>query len=108
MTGALSVLPVVVNCRLRPQAARKDKPVGGVTSLGASDDQEPPCFLVGEQKLVDLNRIIRGLVFILYEPRLVVAECQYPPYIGLFRPQFKLLSVNGDVQFLKIPFVLAG
>jgi hypothetical protein len=39
-------------------------------------DFEPSGFLVSEQKLVDLNGLVKCLVLVLNELRLVVPECQ--------------------------------
>ncbi len=79
-------------------------------SLGLPDDLELSGFLVTEQELVDLKRIVCGLVLVLYEPRLVVPECQYPVH-RQHRSEFILLSINDNVQRLSPDvkvYVLAG
>src|ERR1017187_1804229 len=72
----------------------------GSTSLHLPDHDELPCLLVGKQKLVDLIRVIRNIVLIFNELRLVVAKCQqHVRYaVGL---QFALLSIDHDAQLLK-------
>jgi len=75
------------------------KPVDGVMSLGLSDDRELPHFVVGEQKLVDSDGIVRGLVLVFNELRLVVTECQQRPG-NSFRLQIILLSIDDYAQIL--------
>ena len=73
--------------------------VSGVLSLGLPDDRELPHLVVGEQKLVDSNGIVRGFVLVFNELRLVVAECQQRPG-NSFRLQIILLSIDDYAQIL--------
>ena len=78
----------------------------GAMSFGLTDYQVRPRF-VREQKLVDLNGIVRGRVVVLNELRLIVAECQEVTN-GQLRPQFIFLCINDHVQHLMTGKVCAG
>jgi hypothetical protein len=62
-------------------------------SLGLPYDIEPSGFLVSEQKLVDLDGLVNGLVLVLNELRLVVPECQNRA-TGTFAQQFVFFPVD--------------